>query len=171
MAVVNTYKPASGEFDNTITITDRGGSFVNETNANGAETKPLFSDVVRFVGTGDDKTNKLSTSASNTPPGVSGVDEGSGVLHLEGTPSNSIIPTYNFASAYEKNGGPISTGTDTVPSTYTPGQQVNIYRKYDVDVTSTDKASLTITVPCYIIKDWNGERQALLDHLNETYPE
>jgi len=169
MAVFNTYTPASGQFDNTITITDGGGSFTNETDANGAETKPLFSDIVEFGASGDDSKASLTTSASGTPPGVSGVDEGLGVLHLEGTPANSIIPTYDI-SLYNKDNPP-TIPTGGTPATYTSGQQVNIYKKFDVTVTSSDKASASVTVPIYIVKDWNEEKNNLLASINETYPE
>jgi hypothetical protein len=169
MAVFNTYTPGSGQFDNTITVTDGGGSFTNETDANGAETKALKSDIVEFGASGDDSKGALTTTASGTPPGVSGVDEGSGKLHLAGTPSNSIIPTYDI-SLYAKDNPPtISTGG--TPATYRVGDQVNIYKKFDVTVTSKHKASASVTVPIYIVKDWNEEKDNFLAYVDQEYPE
>ena len=169
MAVFNTYKPASGQFDNTIAITDGGGSFTNSTDANGAETKPLRSDKVEFGASGDDSKGSLVTTASGTPPGVSGTDEGSGVLRLEGAPANSIIPTYDIGLYAKENTPTISTGG--TPASYTLGDQVNIYKKFDVTVTSTHKASASETIPIYIVKDWNIEKDNFLAFVAQTYPE
>lgn len=165
MAVVNVQKPEPS-FKNTIVITDGAGSFVTETNADCAETKPYLSEEVKFIGTGDDKTGSLVTTASGTPPGVSGSDQGSGVLYLEGTPSDNIIPQLPV-SVYE--GGTVSTGG--TPASYTLGDQVNIYKVFNVTVKSKHKSSAEVTIPCFVIKDWNLEKESLIQKINEEYPE
>jgi len=169
MGITVSYTPSSGQFDNTAVVTDGLGSFTNETDANGAETKPLVSDVVEFTASGDDKQPSITCSGSGFPPGVSGVDEGSGVFHCEGTPTDGIIPTYPIA-IYDKE-NPLTVSTGGTPATYTLGDQVNVYKSYDVEVTGTHLASASVTVPMFIIKDWGVELQNMLDYIASTYPE
>lgn len=169
MGITVTYTPSSGQFDNTESITDGAGSFTNETDANGAETKPLVSDVVEFLASGDDVQASITCSGSGFPPGVSGVDEGLGVFHCEGTPSDSIIPTFPIEIFNKDNPPTVSTGG--TPATYTAGDQVNVYKSYDIEVTGSHKASADVTVPMFIVKHWGVEMQNMLDYINQTYPE
>lgn len=158
--------PFGNQFAGKIVATDGFGSFTNEDKANAAETKPYESEQVSFVASGDDSQGSLVTTASGMPPGIGFVDEGSGKLHLIGTPSNSIIPTLP-ASIYD--GGQVSTGG--TPSSYSLGDQVNIYQQYSVTVQSKHIATGTMTLPLYVIKDWGEEMNSLLDKVNQLYPE
>lgn len=169
MAVFNVYKPASGQFDNAIAIVDGDGTFVNELNANAAETKEMFSDIVEFDATPDDSKARLTTVATGMPDAVIGVDEGNGVLHLEGIPNNNIIPTYDI-SLYDKENPP-TIATGGTPATYVADDQVNIYVKFDITVTSSDVSSASVTIPLYVIKDWNEEKENLIASVQQKYPE
>lgn len=158
--------PFGNQFAGISTAIDGTGSFTNEDKANAAENKFYKSDTVSFVATGDDSQGALITTASGMPPGIGFIDQGSGSLNLEGTPSNSIIPTFPV-EIYD--GQPVSTGG--TPSSYSLGDQVNIYKRFDVTVRSKDKASTTITLPLYVIKDWSEEVNSLLNRVNQLYPE
>jgi len=158
-----------GQFENTLTITDGLGTFVNENRANAAETKPYESKTVSFVAVGgSDSQGALVTTASGMPPGINFVDEGSGKLHLVGTPSDSIIPTYS-GNVYEKGNGSVSTGG--TPSSYTLGDAVNIYKEFTVTVKSKDNATAQLVLPLFVIKDWNTEMNSLVNKVNSEYPE
>lgn len=169
MGITVVYEPSSGEFDNTIPIVDGGGTYTNSSQINGQETKPLLSDIVEFAASSPDVQASLVTTASGMPPGVSGVDEGSGVLHLEGTPSTSIIPTFPL-SIYDKE-NPATVSTGGTPSSYTLNDQVNIYVEFSVEVTCKHKATKKTTLSHYIIKDWNEEKDNMLAYVAETWPE
>ena len=155
-----------GQFENTLVISDGQGTFVNEDKANAAETKPYKSKTVSFVASGDDVQASLVTTASGMPPGIAFVDEGLGKLHLDGTPANSIIPTLPV-NIYD--GVTVSTGG--TPASFKLGDQVNIYRVFTVTVKSKHKATGQISLPLYVVKNWNEEMNSLLDKINQLYPE
>jgi hypothetical protein len=158
--------PFGNQFAGKKTATDGLGSFTNEDKANAAETKPYESETVEFIASGVDSQGALITTATGMPPGIGFVDEGAGKLHLIGTPSNSIIPTLP-TSIYE--GGSVSTGG--TPSSFSLGDQDNIYKEFSVTVKSKHIATGNITLPLYVIKDWNVEKETLLNQVNRLYPE
>lgn len=144
----------------TLTIGDK---------CNAAETKFFKSKTVEFVASGADVQSSLVSVAKGMPPGVGFVDEGNGKVHLEGVVSNGIIPDYPV-DIYDLS-EPTVEATGGTPGTYKLGQQDNIYVKFDVTFESSHISKGAITFPMYVVKDWNNERQALLDLVEEKYGE
>lgn len=163
--------PGATYFDNTINITDGPvGTFITGDRGQSVEGKPYYSKQIIFQGNCSvpDTTATLVTTATGMPPGVSFVDEGSGVLHLEGTPEDSIFTTIDNNDLY--SGSSVSTGG--IPGSYTLGDTDIIYKEYNVTVTSTNKCgTATEIVPLRVAKNWNAERDAFLARIDQEYPE
>lgn len=151
---------AFGQVENIQSSEDGAGTFKNGDKANAAETLQFKSKSVFFIATGVDTQGSLISTATGMPPGISFVDAGNGEVYLEGIPSNGIIPDYDV-SIYDLNQPIISSGG--TPGSYTLGDQVNIYVKFDVTFRSQHINIGTQTFPLYVIKDWNNEKNALLD--------
>lgn len=159
---------AFNQVENTVTITDGLGSFINAQFVNAAETKFFRSKEVRFVASGDDKQGSLVSWAEGMPPGVDFVDLGQGRVRIEGTVSNNIIPDMPV-SIYDLSEPSVSTGG--VPGTYKLGDQVAIYKVFTITFKSKHLAQGQISFPMYVVKDWGNEMQALLNKVQSEYPE
>jgi len=157
-----------GQVESVETVSDGTGSFISEDKANAAETKFFKSKTVEFVAGGDDSQGSLVSWATGMPPGVGYIDEGAGKIRLEGTPTNNIIPDFPI-KIYDQNTPSVSTGG--TPSSYTLGDQVNVYVEYSITFFSKHKATGSITFPMFVIKDWDNEKDGLLQKVYTEYPE